>query len=1028
MNSKKVEQNTIDWEDILSDLDRHMKAYRENFFVATELNPIVFVWSDSSKIPMPNPTVDPNDLETWNNAVSNAEEARSVIIKFEKTLRRIVPPGRVVTAETLARFAKPGVTPEALATALGYSSSVDTSEEYPLQVSLEMAKKLADLWRMKKSLPVLAHFTDKDNGFGTNAGMRMRWNAAHNYMHPITVKGDFRRLSKDDRFAIRLARKMSGKSQQAGTSSDGKPLWTVFLWLRPAQEAFYQAGRQSYVGKHGASKAEKVLEDVEKERKGIVSGSIKPYALVERYEHETVQQRTHASKQIQATGKKAEQTKVISENAPAIPIEGQHGLTPMPLYDGEQERMKIGRPKAGRETPGVSQTPPHSVEGHDLPTLFNALKEDKYKRGQGDSRTLGSGRQIKTGAWNRLFTDAKQGAIEIGGETKSLDAQELEHWDKAAARIAVDQGALHSMSDFDQLNSSVKDKFRKKVLKRLQQNMHQTTIDMHGKEQWFHGTPEMRRDLDAHRKEIEGKKKKKVEEEPETITPLPGGKFSMRIVREQGASRGSPRRSARPPERREEAEQSSAPPEGSRPRFTTRTVSEREEQEERPSRPPLQISPASAPRGEQPRPVQSRTRPSRPAPAARLRPSRERPTPTRAPREPAPSSSAQRERAAATLIDAYQTARKNQEELVAASAEQAYNRELETAKNRFVERVLPARQMAENQRAFRQKRPPKKLTADDVKLSEEENNRILELAERAKFKVLSSQFKPSQNRAIAEAMKTRDKRMTVSQARQILNPEIAKEQQPEYQGIARPSVEPEVEVAETSQQQSPEQIQKLERQIRIAEKAEKTYRDKASRLESQYKEIRELPEAGTEERKAVLAYRQAVGRQRQLAEQIRNLKDELAQLRGEGNPKESEDGETVTRAVSSSAVETVFRRAKDKYLEEIKIYDKKLEEARARSLSMRNHAVEIGKQYGKQSTEHRRAIKKYADALSQFETIVGQRPKRPTRNSVSERIMKQGLQKGGRPSLLMLSTSKSMQNTTNALLKRIDTALARAIV
>ena len=88
-------------------------------FVATELNPIVFVWSDSSKIPMPNPTVDPNDLETWNNAVSNAEEARSVIIKFEKTLRRIVPPGRVVTAETLARFAKPGVTPEALATALG---------------------------------------------------------------------------------------------------------------------------------------------------------------------------------------------------------------------------------------------------------------------------------------------------------------------------------------------------------------------------------------------------------------------------------------------------------------------------------------------------------------------------------------------------------------------------------------------------------------------------------------------------------------------------------------------------------------------------------------------------------------------------------------------------------------------------------------------------------------------------------------------------------------------------------------------
>lgn len=383
MNSNGA--NNINWENILNDLNTHIKSYKEHIFVADELNPIVFVWSDSEKMPMPNPVVKDHDLEIWANAITGAEKSHDVIVKFEKALGRSLPPGKIVTASTLAKFARPGVSAEALQAALGIDEVPQIKSEDISEISPKMAQGLAALWRMDKSLPILRHFTDKKNQFGSFNGMRMRWKAAHDYMPAQTVTGHFDELSKEDQFAIKAAQAISEKAAQRDpsrrTKTDdqqlrdprgrrksigGKPVWKLFLWLRPGQERFYQAQRKAFIKQHGERHAAEEVHRVEQARENIVTGKSKPLKLVERYEHETVQQRTRAANRIAETGREHDGTKMQSKNNAGIPVPGQHGLTPQQMHPGEERRTKWGRPDTNVEESGEPQSEPHSVEGLEL--------------------------------------------------------------------------------------------------------------------------------------------------------------------------------------------------------------------------------------------------------------------------------------------------------------------------------------------------------------------------------------------------------------------------------------------------------------------------------------------------------------------------------------------------------------------------------------------------------------------------------------------------------------------------------------
>lgn len=1177
MNSAKVEHDDINWEDILSDLDRHMKAYQENIFVAKELNPIVFVWSDTSKYPMPNPTVNPNDLETWNNAVSNAEEAQRTIIKFQKMLQKALPPGKTVTAETLAQYAKPGVTPSALAMALGVSLDRDISENYPLRVSLDLVQKLADLWRVNKSLPILAHYSEEKNAFGTNSGMRLRWNAAHNYMHPITVTGELKDLSSEDRFAIHLATKLSGgKSQQTGKASGGKPQWKVFLWLRPAQEAFYQSGRQTYIGKHGINKARGEIARIEEERRKMVTGDIKPYALINKYEHETVQQRTHASKRIASKGKKSDGTKVISDNAPAIPITGQHGLTPMPMHEGEESRLKLGRPKMGTvsmetlqqnlenakdlqgapkynktqiddiieyakkegklfgaphlskkdvhliyETPGQSGAVPHSVEGHDLPTLYNALKEGKYKLGEGDAKDLENGRTIRTGAWNRLYDDARKGEIEIGGETRSLSSDEMDRWDKAAARIAVDQGALHSMGDFHKLSTSIQEKFRKKVLKQLQQNMHQTTRDMKGREVWLHGTPEMRREMEAQqqaRASAKREERQRLLEEARKKGKKPGssdriilGPSGRRFVVEGGRSprpekRTIPRRRGQPTASREivvggrkfvvegKAEKPS-------PAATSRYIFGSGRRA-----PEAQVEGAeTSPRAEVSAPTQIESRRA-PRVATERRAETRRPAAERPPATTRRQEGARRHipdvpaDVAEAVLQAYKDVRSAADEDIEKKAAEIYDKERASAVERlktYGPYVLAQKRLeTETARRLRRQLTPEQVEAitEAKPTLPQVKNAADDAAVAARDLYVQRKFKASQVEAAKAAIRRgKEAGLTETQIRQILTPHRASEAAPDLfsrrtisgkrKDAARDLSVDDLKKELALQKKQLETWQgKLEGELQdqssgyTTEKKKVARAPKVSSLESLKTKLSEIktsdgkPKYTDEQIKAVVDHYGLTGtlrggpsffnitdagpmrifnrpvvrptedgsagtrgsaRYQQAVTRVRNLTASIAQLEKEikeASDKESggEEEDQVSRSVSSSAIEAAFRREKDRYVSIIKDYDARIESARAKSSAMRNRAVAVADKFGKDSTEHKKAVDVYTEALAQFEKLIGQRPERPTRRSIAEKMMRQGLQKGGRPALLMLRFERPQREIVEELSQKLQVALRRA--
>lgn len=1217
MNSAKKETNQVDWEDILSDLERHVKAYRENLFVAEELNPIVFVWSETGKTPMPNPTVDPNDLETWNMAMENAEQAQQRIIKFEKTFNKILPPGKVVTAATLARYARPGVTPEALAMALGVGEG--EQNDYPLHVSLDVAKRLADFWRVKKSLPILQHYTQSKGSFGTDNGMRMRWNAAHNYMHPTTVKGNWDELPKQDKFAIMLATKIAnpGKSKkdilagklyesQRGADRDGKATWTLFRWLRPAQESYYQSERQSYIGRHGQEKARKEVARVEKERHAMVRGDIKPYALIDRYAHENVQQRTHASKQIMQSGKKAEGVKDVSDNSPAIPIEGQHGLTPMPMHSGEASRLKIGRPSSSSYTApaGASAATPHTVEGYDLPSLFNALNEEKYKLGEGDQKKLQTGRTIKTGAWHRLFQDAKGEGIEINGKVYPLDAKEREAWDKAAARIAVDQGSLHSIGDFDKLSSSVQDNFRKKVIRKLVTNKHQTTTDMKGRTVWLHGTPEMREQMAAERRDTASAS---AELDPQRALRV--GRAQARKDQKEGRK---PRRSADSAEEASpfddlEVESTPAP---ARRRRTRTAPQMRESTPEGPSPfDDLKVESTLGPAEQRrqaaarqaatatPSTTQPPTERTPAAPPARREQAQEaipaRPSATRPPRQPRTPARREprrlgrpRERATEPFVSRQQ--REASEETKQAIL-QVFNNNLESSARRLGvdDKVRASIDSAKQKivQEFNDRIPTyNKSKFQDVKerlleLSGKENLEDIKITTYDEMNSFIEKYikEYGEDRDFVGDMKRRfGKRLEeiesrvretggrqtraaatraaiVAGARRGLNADQVREMLPE-EDLSAPVI------SQPRQQQqpvtfSPEQIKSnalrryrrvtTDRQMIRSENPEKyqdmtddeidTYLRQASpevvaQMSRKEKNVRsqvsllaeskrELGELGLEinpknkgtiqsigattvepekisdddaenivsaadaarttqnlpafsdqefdEMKEYLISKYATYEKQaetpSLSGFVKYLDNQIARRRvsradrikmnflSQGLSFHLNNAETPSQDDSASEdssekslfkfgyshalqkapsrgslVESVFRKEKDKYDQMIGEYDDETEKARVKSSKMRDRAVAIGERHGVQSPQHRHAMEEYADALSEYEVLIGQRPKIPTRNSVAQALMRQGVEKGGRASLLMLPIAARKENPSEALLKRIDLAIARS--
>jgi hypothetical protein len=122
--SKDDDTTQVDWEKVLNEYTQHKVAYKEHMNDVDFINPYVFTWSETEHMPMPNPTVDPNDLETWDQARKRAEGAKAQVIRFEKAFPWIKSsPGRIVTARTLAQLAPIGVTPQALATALGVNAA-----------------------------------------------------------------------------------------------------------------------------------------------------------------------------------------------------------------------------------------------------------------------------------------------------------------------------------------------------------------------------------------------------------------------------------------------------------------------------------------------------------------------------------------------------------------------------------------------------------------------------------------------------------------------------------------------------------------------------------------------------------------------------------------------------------------------------------------------------------------------------------------------------------------------------------------
>lgn len=528
--------DTVPWEKVLSDYVRHQRAYQEQMNKIKDMNPIVWSWSDASLIPTFNPTVADTDSTDVEREKKRAQDEHKILQSIEKVAKNMVKNGNMVTADLLQRFAPPGTSPQALAMALGISETGRIPGEmsgdvlmgrYAYMQHRGMNKSWFDgMQPLRKDAPMEAH-ADK---FGKKGGMKMRWDAAHNYKGFNLVDGPLESLSRDDQFAVNLAIKLSGGKSQ--TVRGGKI--KVFVWLRPGQEDFYQRELSAYKQKHTGSngqlspEAAKHIDKVEKERAEMVAGNIKTYRHTERYSPDKVQPGTIAAKNIKMgtveshgppaghdlSPDEAFEQYVSGNTKQLIPHQGQHGPTAYRMWEGEDNRMKVGRAGVGRRmgrepgTPAIQRTEPEKVEGVSLPLLWAATATPEYgmqrresmhrdviapggrmrpARSRPTSRRLTTilpdvqneggvqhGSHFTEGAWRQLAEDAISGRVKVvrGGRTQNIRLNEKERGNliEAASRLAKRAGVIEDTSEFGSLNAKAKKKYLFEVVRELHKN------------------------------------------------------------------------------------------------------------------------------------------------------------------------------------------------------------------------------------------------------------------------------------------------------------------------------------------------------------------------------------------------------------------------------------------------------------------------------------------------------------------------------------------------------------------------------
>jgi hypothetical protein len=106
-------------------------------------------------------------------------------------------------------------------------------------------------------------------GAGEKAGMRLRWDAAHNYMKPHVVRSTFKDLDPDDKAAVAFAHKMSGKQNELASliKEGGEHDWLIHPWLRPAQQRFYLQGLYAYEKTDSKHLRIQIIDSVQKREK-----------------------------------------------------------------------------------------------------------------------------------------------------------------------------------------------------------------------------------------------------------------------------------------------------------------------------------------------------------------------------------------------------------------------------------------------------------------------------------------------------------------------------------------------------------------------------------------------------------------------------------------------------------------------------------------------------------------------------------------------------------------------------------------
>lgn len=487
---KNKNTDPTDWVHLLNMFDEHKSAYKENMNVIDDLNPVVFVWSEVVGMPMPNPMVTPNDLEIWNEAKNGAMKHYSAIIQFRKSLER--KHGKIVTADTLRGLASPSISDSGLADALGVDSSGRISGTESFERML--AKRLYVLHRrlfaksyrtfeepLFKKQPMSGEHSGAGEGtFGMKGGMRLRWDAAHNYVKPVVVQGEFSDLSREDRFAIRLANRISGSDTQKIGGEGDSTKWRVHMFLRPHQERFYQEGMKDYVKKHGPEKARKRINKIENERRKIVKGEWEPLKLTDRYKPDQVQQGTVAHKKLlegRADGDNADAGKSgIAEEKQLVPTEGTHGPVATEQHGSELGRGNVQRAQPGTEGK-VKKIHREEVAGGVVHSkLFAAVRAAATRtnpalRGLSarDARAANGGRIPESG-WRQVFRDAKTGTVETEDGPKGFRGHDKRQWDKGAAQLAIDSSKIRSKEEWESLSSKDKDIYRLKVIRHLYEN------------------------------------------------------------------------------------------------------------------------------------------------------------------------------------------------------------------------------------------------------------------------------------------------------------------------------------------------------------------------------------------------------------------------------------------------------------------------------------------------------------------------------------------------------------------------------